>query len=145
MPLCVKPSEPVNSQIMATCVIDYLRDSYQHGLKHHNAILSTGCTAGEAAVEFFRKRGKLCPSQNKLTADQVTPFILKAVRKHVTIPFSISTFKQHVHSLHDVIRPHGVSRKFLQELKNFLRAIGVKRKVYCSIVPKIMADVKRLV
>src|SRR5437762_9871636 len=72
LPLCVRPPAsqlPMYRKAMETCVIDYLRDSYQHGLKHANTILPSGCSAGEAGVDFFRKRGKVCTRSTSTMRD----------------------------------------------------------------------------
>src|SRR5688572_2228011 len=56
-PLFIQPPESQKEQYricLKTAIKNYLRSSYEKGLKHPNSLLDSGLTAGEAALLHFR-------------------------------------------------------------------------------------------
>jgi hypothetical protein len=125
---------------MDTCVIEYLRDSCQNGLKHANTILPSGCSAGEAGVDFFRKRGKVCTTAGTTPTD-LSDVILQAVSNHLNVRCSKDTVHKHIHSTQNVLR---CSRKLARQLKALFRELGVNRRLYCAKMPLILKEIKSL-
>ena len=52
---CPEQQQKACKDVMRVAIMGYLRSSHQDGLKHHNAILDCGMSAGEAAVNYLRE------------------------------------------------------------------------------------------
>jgi hypothetical protein len=141
-PLFIQPSESQKENYricMKTAIGCYLRSSYEKGLKHPNAILDSGLTAGEAALLHFRniKDQEMIPTN--------TAFV-ESIRQSIKNNMNFDPYEyQEIFNKHLlVVNPtdSNLNQKLLSAIKLFLKEVNQTPKGYTYILKKIMQDIQ---
>lgn len=145
-PFCVRdvrtrvPDEVVDGQIT-----QYLQESYKEGIKHANAILPSGLSAGEAGVMYLRKMNNKRRRTDKvdLDVDQILAQVAESLKRHmgidVTSPLHRPIFQRHLTS--DVFQTKQYRRKMMQAIKSFLKEANMKSKGYTAKLRNVMTSI----
>jgi hypothetical protein len=141
-PLFIAPAEPqtYDEKIsMKGVVTNYLRDSYENGIKHPNTVLNAGITAGEAAkyhlVELHVKTNKQGSLSNRPNALAIIQKLMDIIETEMNIDM-----KYYEHIFLEYIRPDLFQSKnfdpvkLTHSLKAFLTRINKKDKGYTRIL-----------
>ncbi len=144
VPLCVKPCEsqlPAYKRAMTTAVIDYLRDSREHGMKPSNTILQSGLSVGEAAVLFIRQRGKACLGGSPLEEEDISEYVADCVSRHYKMVVHRELFRKFVNA-QTFARPE-YAKKLLVGLKRFFKVSRVPKRKVMESIEQVLSDVKQ--
>ncbi len=143
LPLCVKPSEHqmlLQKEIMQSALINYLRDSHQNGMKHENAILPSGMSAGEAGVQYFRQRGKACLSKNEQTGYDLAQLVESRIMNDLEIQSlpCLDIFSKCI-TPGLFVNPH-FSKKLVRSLRNYFKEIHIAQPMQQQIIEHVLSD-----
>jgi hypothetical protein len=141
-PLFISPveSQSENYRIcMKTAINQYLRSSYENGLKHPNSILDSTLTAGEAALLHFRN------SKDQQTAPTNTAF-LDSIRQSIknNMNFDPHDHQEIFHKHLLIVNPtdSNLEQKMVIGIKAFLKEVNQTPKGYTYILKKIIQDIQ---
>lgn len=138
LPLGIRPPDSqlhAFKKAMQSAVMDYLRESHSSGVKHPDAILASGMTAGEAAVQYFRQRGKVCQFEE---CPNLSSFVAQDVFKVMKLKIAEPLFSKHVHQ--GIFSRPDFSRKLFLGLKAYFKEAGLRGKQYKTYLPTIVKD-----
>jgi hypothetical protein len=146
-PLCVRDVRIVQSDaIVDAQITQYLQESYKEGIKHSNAILPSGMSAGEAGVMYLRKMNNKRRKVEKvdLDTDQIIANIGESLKRHMDIDILAdekyrSAFMKHITS--DLFQTKQYRRKIIQVIKLFLKEMNLKTKGYTSKLRNVMTTI----
>lgn len=145
-PFCVRdvrtrvPDEVVDGQIT-----QYLQESYKEGIKHANAILPSGLSAGEAGVMYLRKMNNKRRRTDKidLDVDQLLAQVADSLQRHMDIDVTSAPhraiFQRHLTS--EVFQTKQYRRKMMQAIKSFLKEANMKSKGYTAKLRNVMTSI----
>lgn len=138
-PSCFQPPEcqlPQFEQVMKFAILDYQQSSAQLGIKHHNALMSSGLTAGEA--------GMIALQMKKGVVEKRTPifqFLVDCMKQY----FDVNAEDHENAMLHlmlgDIPTPQLESRATIA-IKAFLRDVHYKSKGYTFQLKQIVQELK---
>lgn len=122
-------------QVMKHAIRDYQRSSYKHGIKHPNALLESGLTAGEAAVITLARDG----ATNEKVKNPLYFFLALRIDKYFNVnPDDYENAMSHL-ILGDVSTPN-LENRVQVAIKNFLRDIHYKSKGYTARIKTIVHE-----
>jgi hypothetical protein len=151
-PICVAPpkhQEKDFSLSMNRAVTHYLRESYEHGLKHPDVILPCGLAVREAAVLYFRDlnvKRKLSEKQVNF-CDFITKLINDSLIKHMDIHVQNV---EYMHIFDEIITPcvkayegndHFFFKKLTIQLKQFIKHINRTEKGYTIKLKNVVDEI----
>jgi hypothetical protein len=137
-PLCIKPSPELSRQSMTNVINNYLRSSATTGLKHHNCILDSGLTAGEAALLYFRNTKS---EQHQTSSLELLEFVRQAIQKNLGFDPNdhLEIFHKHLGSINP--NESNLDAKLSTGIKMVLRDTKMNIKGYTLLLKKIVQDV----
>jgi hypothetical protein len=138
-PMFIQNSQPEDQATIQQAVIQYLRSSAQQGIRHHNAIMSSGLTPGEAAMLHFRDmKDKPCD----VSAISLPELLQVSMRKHLGI--EPNEFQECFQAHLDIaeLNDQNLEQKLTTGLKAFLKEINKKSKGYTYALKHIVQDVR---
>jgi hypothetical protein len=144
-PLCVRERKQTNKENLDTDIIEYLQESYKEGLKHEDAILKSGLSAGEAGVIYLRKLNNKRRRVNStdVNVDTLKMHVAESLRRHMDVdvfsPDLVDAFNKYVTA--DVLQTNVHRRKLVHALKLFLREINLKTKGYTAKLRNVMTTI----
>lgn len=142
-PLCVRQGKP--NACLDSDIIEYLQESYKEGLKHEDAILHSGLSAGEAGVMYLRKLNNKRRRVNStdVNVDAFRQHVAESLRRHMDIDVSNPdighVFNQFITP--EVLQTNVHRRKLVHALKLFLREINLKTKGYTAKLRNVMTTI----
>ncbi len=138
-PMYISEDTKTNNEFIQESIKQYLRSSYQTGIKHPNAILDSGLTAGEAAMIYLRNFKDKQQSTVSLPLMESLSLIIQtrmgfdpneyqeAFNKHLQLSYPFDA---------------NIDTKLSYGLKAFLKEINKKPKGYTYLVKNIIQDIK---
>lgn len=145
-PFCVRearhvlPEEVVDAQIT-----QYLQDSYKEGLKHEDAILSSGLSAGEAGVMYLRKMNNKRRRLDKsdIDIDRAMRYIAESLKRHMDLDVNAKAYRPIFLRVFtpEVFQTKQYRRKIMQTVKLFLKEANLKTKGYTAKLRNVMTSV----
>ena len=148
-PLCVKPPAaqiPAFQKAMTSAVIDYLRDSHHHGIKHHNSILPNGLSAGEAGMIYFRqrgcfpKRGTPAEANHQMSHEELMEYTLLSVTHHFHIVVQRDLFFKFVNA--STFSHVEIEKHLIRDLRRFFQKTKIRKKGTNALLRAVVKDVK---
>jgi len=138
-PLFLQNSKQDDQQTIQQAVIQYLRSSAQSGIKHPNAVMSSGLTPGEAALIHFRECSH---KQNDSQMLCLIDLLRESIRSHLGFdPYDHQElFHKHLQIVG--LNELNVEHKVTCGLKNFLKECNKKTKGYTYDLKHIIQDIK---
>lgn len=127
----------------------YLQESYKEGVKHEDAILASGLSAGEAGVLYFRKlnskRRKVYKAD--VNVDKVLFHVGESLRRHMDIDINSKPIRPiFLRCMNaEVFETKQYRRRLMQAIKMFLKEINMKTKGYTSKLRNVMTTVNALI
>lgn len=145
-PFCVRdatakvPEEEVDGQIT-----QYLQESYKEGVKHADAILPSGLSAGEAGVMYLRKMNNKRRRLDKVDVDvdRILHHVTDSLQRHMDIDVTSAQHRavfQRCLNL-EVFQTKQYRRKLMQAIKLFLKEAHMKSKGYTSKLRNVMSSI----
>ena len=151
-PFFIKPpsnQEKDCKESMQGIVTQYLQESYKDGIKHPDAILRNGLSAGEAGMIYFRelneKRKKSGQEDDIVYSQHLIRVIAEALNKHMNINVYVSPFKDKFQTFinNDLFDSAHCKKKVMPAIKMFLNSTNMKTKGYTAKLRLVMADVEQ--
>ena len=147
-PMCIRDSTTtaaIPDELVDAQITDYLQESYKEGVKHEDAILPSGLSAGEAGVLYFRKLNSKRRRVEKLdlNVDLILSHVAESLRRHMDIDVTSRQYRPaFVRCLNpDVFQTKQYKRKLMQAVKTFLRDIKMTTKGYTSKLRLVMTTI----
>lgn len=135
--------EPPKNQIedcehvMKSAVLNYLRSSCHDRIKHHNAILNSGLTAGEAAMLHLQAKD----SSSRTSKGPMYNFLCDCIKTHFGVnPDDYPNINYHLAI--ENVPDQQLEAKIRHCIKIFLQEINLKSKGYTFILKTIVAQMR---
>lgn len=145
-PLCVRDVRAqVPEQVVDAHITQYLQDSYKEGVKHTDAILPCGMSAGEAGVMYLRKMNSKRRRSDKVDVDmdQLVALITGSLQRHMGIDVTVKPLRAMFARCltPDVFQTKQYRRKIMQAIKLFLKEASMKSKGYTAKLRNVMTTI----
>lgn len=145
-PFCIRDARTkVPEEVVDAQITQYLQESYKEGIKHADAILPCGMSAGEAGVMYLRKMNSKRRRLDKVDVDvdQILKHITESLRRHMDIDV---TSRQHRPIFLRCVTPEVFQtkqyrRKMMQAIKLFLKEANMKTKGYTAKLRNVMTTI----
>jgi hypothetical protein len=138
-PMYIAEDEKADNEFIQDSIKQYLRSSYQNGIKHPNAILDSGLTAGEAAMIWLRNFKDKQQETTSLPLMESLSLIIKNRMGFDPNEYQ-EAFNKHLQISYPFDR--NIDAKLSYGLKAFLKEINKKPKGYTYLVKNIILDIK---
>jgi len=138
-PMFIQHAKQDDHATIQQAVMQYLRSSAQQGIKHHNAIMSSGLTPGEAAMLHFRDTKEKQTDANPMPLQEL---LQASVLTHLGFdPMEFQeSFQRHLDI--DELNEQNLEHKLTCGLKAFLKEINKKSKGYTYVLKRIVQDIR---
>ncbi len=144
-PLCCRSDREVDLNVIRKAIGMHLVESSRDGVKHPDALLECGMTAGEAAVFHIRDiSNRRRPVREDARTMEWMNFVRVSLERHFQLRLDGAvgeSFARHVSP--SMFETKQLTKHLSVALKHFLSEIQLKEKGYTSQLKLVLEDVEK--